>query len=394
MILHLAEDGIFIDYAIDQFETIAPGHNKFLIHVPNQNNKLKHIKKSNKVITATWPSKDYLNHLGDLTQYNFVVIHCLNNYKVDIINRAHPKTKFLWIFWGHEIYSTISQEKEKCLQPVTKSIMCDLQMNQFIKRVLVDKCKSILRPIYYRFFNKYVHDEHYHRAALKCVDCCATFMQEDYKVAKRYMSKKIEWQWFSYFSMEPLLGPLFDKKCNGHNILLGNSSTAENNHLEALAILSKLQLNAREVITPLSYGIDGYRDRVVQLGHQCFGDHFKPLILFMDIEAYNAKLQSCGIVVMNHYRQQAVGNILTTLWLGAKLYLNECNPVYQYLHKLGIILFSIEKELVPDNPSVLTLMSDSEINHNRKILLQEFSRENLLLKTKALIERLSANSTL
>ena len=114
----------------------------------------------------------------------------------------------------------------------------------------------------------------------------------------------------------------------------------------------------------------------------------------MDIEAYNAKLQSCGIVVMNHYRQQAVGNILTTLWLGAKLYLNECNPVYQYLHKLGIILFSIEKELVPDNPSVLTLMSDAEINHNRKILLQEFSRENLLLKTKALIERLSANSTL
>jgi len=38
--------------------------------------------------------------LGDIDNYDFVVLHCLLNYKVDIVNRAPSNAKFLWMFWG------------------------------------------------------------------------------------------------------------------------------------------------------------------------------------------------------------------------------------------------------------------------------------------------------
>lgn len=100
MILHLAEDSIFLDYVIEHFETVAPGNNKYLIHIPNKNYKLKHINNKEKVITSKWPSRHYMECLGDIDNYDFVVLHCLLNYKVDIVNRAPSNAKFLWMFWG------------------------------------------------------------------------------------------------------------------------------------------------------------------------------------------------------------------------------------------------------------------------------------------------------
>ena len=109
-----------------------------------------------------------------------------------------------------------------------------------------------------------------------------------------------------------------------------------------------------------------------------FGENFKPLIDFMPLSEYNFILQDCGIVIMNHKRQQAFGNIIISLWMGAKVYLNKENTIYQYLKRISVVVFSIEQDLKQDNENIFTLLSQEDQNHNRKTILSELNKEKLM----------------
>ncbi|MGP4883030.1 hypothetical protein ACTXQV_67810, partial [Klebsiella pneumoniae] len=69
-----------------------------------------------------------------------------------------------------------------------------------------------------------------------------------------------------------------------------------------------------------------------------FGDKFLPVVDYMPIQQYVGILINCGFVIMNHVRQQALGNILIMLYLGAKVFLREENPVYTFLKNHGVAL--------------------------------------------------------
>ena len=56
----------------------------------------------------------------------------------------------------------------------------------------------------------------------------------------------------------------------GNNILLGNSSTETNNHLDVLFLLQNEGIIDRKLILPLSYGSDLYRQYVVAEGRKLF----------------------------------------------------------------------------------------------------------------------------
>jgi len=96
------------------------------------------------------------------------------------------------------------------------------------------------------------------------------------------------------------------------------------------------------------------------------------------LEQYIKKLQGCGIVIMNHYKQQAVGNILMMLWLGSKVYLNESNTIYHYLKRIGIKIFSIDNDLIRDNHLALMNLSQDEIDQNRSILKKTIGEEHVI----------------
>jgi hypothetical protein len=95
---------------------------------------------------------------------------------------------------------------------------------------------------------------------------------------------------------------------------------------------------------------------------------------------------------MNHYRHQALGNILTSLWFGAKVYLSERSTTYEYLKRLGVVVFSIEADLHKKNPEALQSISDQEMQLNRKILMQEYGRTNLIAKSHSLVNYMLGQS--
>jgi dTDP-N-acetylfucosamine:lipid II N-acetylfucosaminyltransferase len=110
---------------------------------------------------------------------------------------------------------------------------------------------------------------------------------------------------------------------------------------------------------------------------------------FLPLTEYNKIIRSCGIVIMNHHRQQAVGNILASILLGSKVYLSEKNTILQYLRGIGIFVFSIERDLKPHFPEALNNLTEFEINHNREILHREIALDNVVSKLRVSMKEFS-----
>ncbi|WP_157267694.1 TDP-N-acetylfucosamine:lipid II N-acetylfucosaminyltransferase [Azohydromonas aeria] len=161
----------------------------------------------------------------------------------------------------------------------------------------------------------------------------------------------------------------------GPDILLGNSATASNNHADALELL-RGRIGDGHLIVPLSYGDSRYGAQVAALGRQCFGDRFEPLQQWMPIDAYNERIGSCGFVVMNHRRQQAVGNIGAALYKGATVYLRRENPLYPFYCGLGIALRPMEALAQGSGP--LQPLTAEERARNRALIGAHYARERVL----------------
>src|SRR5690606_18378203 len=158
-----------------------------------------------------------------------------------------------------------------------------------------------------------------------------------------------------------------------------------NNHLETIEILLELNINDQKVIAPLSYGDMKYANYIEKEGHKRLNGKFIAIRDFLPITEYNEIVRNCGIVIMNHYRQQAFGNIIACLWMGSKLYLSEKNIIYFYLKRLGIIVFSIESDLHLNNNKVLVNLEHEEIINNRNILKEEFGELKLIQNLRSSI---------
>lgn len=122
---------------------------------------------------------------------------------------------------------------------------------------------------------------------------------------------------------------------NHFRIVVGNSATESNYHLEAFHILSRMDISNAEIYCPLSYGDNSYRDRVIASGKQLFGTKFIPVLDYMDLDTYQEFLASCDIGLYNNKRQQGLGNISRMLNLGKKVYIRSDTPMWRYYHNLG-----------------------------------------------------------
>ena len=127
--------------------------------------------------------------------------------------------------------------------------------------------------------------------------------------------------------------------CNNTKIkkvLVGNSATDTNRHLEVFKKLINFQ--DIDIFAPLSYGNCLYQQYIIQEGKQIFGDNFYPIIEMMEYNQYISFLKTINIAIFNHNRQQGVGNILLLLAMGKTIYLSKENNAYNMLKDLNIIM--------------------------------------------------------
>lgn len=361
-------DEKFIDAACELFEEALPFENEFLII--NKNNYLKYIKNTKVKIVHPFKllKKDFIK---SLEKYDFVVLHWLDDFKKYIILNSSDKVKFLWIGWGGDYYKYIN--KNLFLEKTKKMKEESIKKNDFS---LQDFTKNLVK---YFLFEKKV--KRYEKDILKRINFFAPVLEEEYFLIKKNISffnaKFIDW---NYGSLDNMID-YNNLGIKGNNILLGNSATFENNHIEILQKLNELNISTK-IIMPLSYGDNQYKQFIYKYCNR-LNLNIEYLDKFIPIEEYNKIISSCSIVIMNHLRQQALGNIIISMYHGAKIFLNKQNPIFNYFMRLGANIYTIDKL---NKESINSCLSEKEILENRQILEKEWSKEVMINKTKRLIE--------
>jgi len=154
---------------------------------------------------------------------------------------------------------------------------------------------------------------------------------------------------------------------NGNNVLLGNSAALTNSHIDVLELLKEKRTQFAACILPLSYG--GNEDVVQSISsfaEKHLPSQHKILNTFLSREEYFEILNSCSIVIMNHTRQQALGNILWAIANCRTLYLNPKGVIFNRLREIGI--FAHSTHAIPKNG--LQPFSMSQLIANRDALRQ------------------------
>lgn len=125
--------------------------------------------------------------------------------------------------------------------------------------------------------------------------------------------------------------------------------------------------------------------KLKSLGQEYFSENFEPLMDFMSVQDYVAAIKKCGYVIMNHVRQQAVGNIVIMLYLGARVFVRQENPVYDFFKSAGVAISTVQE--LEKRPELLnTPLSEGERINNRNIVSDYWSRERAYIRTRELVE--------
>lgn len=206
----------------------------------------------------------------------------------------------------------------------------------------------------------------------------ATLIRDDFETVSRiYGTNAVFSQVFYPYPID--LQGLAELKKNvpdhpGKNILLGNSGSPSNNHIEALERLAHYKGLEIRIICPLSYGgTEEYIDSVIRKGHELFGEKFVPLKEFIDPEAYSLLLYNTDIAVMNHDRQQGMGNIFPLLFIGRKVYMKSGTTSYNFLKSLGCVIF-VTQDIGLDDSLLDTGIG--ALKYNEEIIEELISTDN------------------
>lgn len=163
-------------------------------------------------------------------------------------------------------------------------------------------------------------------------------------------------------------------------IIVGNSATSSNHHYEVFDKLIKYSKEVEdfEVLCPLSYGDDKYRDEVIKYGKQIFGKKFKPITHLMSMAEYAKILSECTVGIYNNDRQQGMGNISLMLYFGNKVFISPQTSMFSVYKARGYEIYPISMIDEMDFKSFFLISEkDSEKNHRigEKRLLQIEAKE-------------------
>lgn len=118
-------------------------------------------------------------------------------------------------------------------------------------------------------------------------------------------------------------------------VVVGNSATATNHHMQILELLENVDTGDVEFFLPLSYGDPEYRDRVREAWHARFGARCRFLLELMPRDEYTRFLASVDAGLYGYTRQQGLGNVMALLALGKVVYLPGASILSQYMAQKG-----------------------------------------------------------
>jgi hypothetical protein len=282
-----------------------------------------------------WGILYYIEMLRYARQADKIILHSLSKTKVLYFLFFFPRfaSKSYWFLWGGDLFYRLEKYSKPFHNPIAK----------YVFKSVVQKLAAIV-----------------------------THIKGDCELAKKELG--FSGKYFDCFLYPSNIfvpqaqEPLSDKSLW---IMVGNSSHPSNNHADAFERLSYLRNSDIKIICPLSYGKKRNREKVLKLGYSIFGDKFLPITKFMPLSEYNELLSKVRVAIFNHWRQQALGNIITLIGLGKTVYIRREITTWDTITSMGIKILDFS------TMQTLNELSEAEKRANTSIVQNHFTAQKL-----------------
>ena len=380
-LIHICRDSVFNDLIINHFEDLFPGKGRYIL-IDNLGEVSFHRPKKLEVLTR-------FQALKLLDDNRFFILHSLlNPSNIWFSAQFKSKHRVAWFSWGGDLPVENLQIN---YEPISYQEFVN-QTGKINGKEYLYKMLSFLPFIhkwYYFFRTKEHHLKYLKEMGLKKIDIVSTVLPAERILLDKIKGFRAEYIWFNYGHLEYILGNFYSGEYSlGKGIYIGHSGFFENNHLDAFETISKSDLNM-SIYCPLAYGDPNCVDVIMKKGTSLFGNAIEFQTNIVGLDEYHKLLIKNHVMILNTIQQQGVGNLLIGLYLGMKVFLNKKGMLYSYCKSINLIVCGLEDEFSLDNIS--EKLEYSKVEHNRKILKDIYSKENVCNRTKYLIHKLLEN---
>lgn len=274
-------------------------------------------------------SDTYINRING---YDLLCFHFLAHRYYPLLASGKIKIPILWIAWGGDYYWLIDSQKD---------------FDLFLPRTFKYTYQNNV-PYSFRFLLKYLKRFRYRNKlkALQQIDYFSPIFKEEFDLIQQnfpsFTAKFFEWN-YGYID-DKVIAKFATYYCTDQKVMLGNSATPTNNHLDLFDLLQEVLKN-RSVILPLSYGNKDYKEEVKESAKQMLSSELQILEDFQSTDDFFKTLMTCGNLILGSMRQQGVGTLISALYLGAKVFVFKNSINYAYFKNQGFNIFSIEELL-------------------------------------------------
>jgi hypothetical protein len=217
---------------------------------------------------------------------------------------------------------------------------------------------------------KWKRREFFRRSVIRRMGHLVTYIKGDYDLATEWYGARGQYhECFMYPSNLYKDYAIPEVKHSSINILVGNSADPSNNHLEVFDKLEVFKDQDIKIYAPLSYGNQTYAKKVIEEGKKQFGDKFEPLTDMMPFDQYLEFLGLIDVAIFNHKRQQAMGNTITLLSLGKKVFMRSDITPWELFEDIDVKVFDVEN-------IKLDLLDEKIKKDNQEKIKKHFSIDN------------------
>lgn len=374
-ILHVFPDEKFFDPISITYDHQDGIINLYYFYTPNKDYQFKLIKNINKVKIIN-DKQEYLN-LFSSANIDIILFHSLRITHLEYFKYIDKKKVVVWWSWGGDIYNTIYNDVKPLIHwNLYKPITCEYMKEHCSKP---EKTRLHLKQRIKHIKHKYTLWR-----IIRRVDLFIPCIPIDYKLLKE-QCKFFHADIFFHPKLH-IEYPFINHK-KPKNILIGNSFTYTNNHLDIFEkIYGFLLSDGQKYVIPVNYGwgnpFGNNPDNLIAL---C---KLKPsttvwLKDYLDRDKYFELFDNITHAIFGVLRQQALGNIYKCLANGVKVFLYKDSLVAKQLKEDGYIFYTIDDDLTEESLSKCLSYDDAfhnyqlMVNRNKNYASQSFLQNKL-----------------
>ena len=353
VILHVFKDEKFFDPTSEHYDSLENVRNLYYLYTPDNQYKFKYIKYKEKVILIFDP-KEY-HRLFSSKEIDVILFHSLRPQFIMLFRYIDKQKIVIWWSWGGDLYNKIFKE----LSPLVHVDLYKPLTEQYIKHEYRKKRTGGIIPLLLKIKHWY-----YQRKAIGRIDYFIPCLPIEHKLLCKQQPRFRAKLFPNPYRIRDF--PFVSHQKPG-NILVGNSLTYSNNHLDIFKVIRNISIKeGRKFVIPVNYGWG-----------DAFGNNPENLIgisgmnpesviwlkEYLDRETYFKLFSKMTHAVFGVLRQQALGNIRKCLREGIKVYLYRDSIVAEELRREGYVFYTIEDDLNEESLNECLSLQDAMHNY-------------------------------